>query len=254
LYHLRARQYDPAIGRFQRPDPLDPDLTSRGISAYVFADDRPTLMTDPTGEHAEPTNAGKTHVNLPSSPVDPQQGDPSNARRLSSYNPNAGNNCTTVADAIGFGRVKIIDFSPSCKGHDECYGTWDTNRKSCDDTFHDKTKGQCKSTYGSWWKPWERYLRRLCDDWAGFYHEGVRLLGGNAWLEKAYRLDGPKPGIDGCPWPARLDQKTVTDESRCLYAVDLKNYPPWRPDYWEMSVRVPFMYAKLLHDASSPPI
>lgn len=45
LYHLRARDYDVATGRFLGLDALDAAIGS----SYAYADDRPTLLTDPTG-------------------------------------------------------------------------------------------------------------------------------------------------------------------------------------------------------------
>jgi RHS repeat-associated protein len=50
LYHLRARQYDTAVGRFTTTDPLAVDVGDPYVSAYAYANDRPTAMTDPTGE------------------------------------------------------------------------------------------------------------------------------------------------------------------------------------------------------------
>lgn len=50
LYHLRARRYDPGTGRFTQPDPVSPALTDPYVAAYVYANDRPTLLTDPSGE------------------------------------------------------------------------------------------------------------------------------------------------------------------------------------------------------------
>jgi hypothetical protein len=49
LYHLRARQYDPANGRFLTLDPLAQGLAQASISPYVYASDRPTFLTDPSG-------------------------------------------------------------------------------------------------------------------------------------------------------------------------------------------------------------
>ena len=49
LYNLRARQYATNIGRFLTVDPLAPALTNPYISAYVYANDRPTLFADPSG-------------------------------------------------------------------------------------------------------------------------------------------------------------------------------------------------------------
>ena len=49
LYHLRARQYDPGTGRFTGVDPVLQGLSTIGRSPYVYADDRPTSLTDPSG-------------------------------------------------------------------------------------------------------------------------------------------------------------------------------------------------------------
>src|SRR5206468_2213676 len=49
LYDLRAREYDPATGRFLSTDPLAPDLSEPSLSAYVYASQRPTLYIDPSG-------------------------------------------------------------------------------------------------------------------------------------------------------------------------------------------------------------
>ena len=50
LYHLRARQYDPVVGRFLRPDPASQSSNESAISGYAYAADRPTVMVDPSGE------------------------------------------------------------------------------------------------------------------------------------------------------------------------------------------------------------
>lgn len=58
LYNMRARNYDPATGRFTQRDPLATVVGSPAVSPYSFADDRPTLGTDPTGQ----TTSGSTGV------------------------------------------------------------------------------------------------------------------------------------------------------------------------------------------------
>ncbi len=58
LYHLRARQYDPAIGRFNRPDPLPSILGESAIASYAYVANRPTLLVDPSGLRGEPRNGG----------------------------------------------------------------------------------------------------------------------------------------------------------------------------------------------------
>ncbi len=49
LYDMRARTYDPATGRFLQRDPLSTPTGSVAFSPYVFAQDRPATLTDPTG-------------------------------------------------------------------------------------------------------------------------------------------------------------------------------------------------------------
>jgi RHS repeat-associated protein len=49
LLHLRARDYDPATGRFTAIDPVMPDLGDPYVAAYVYANNRPGVVTDPSG-------------------------------------------------------------------------------------------------------------------------------------------------------------------------------------------------------------
>ncbi|MDX3311449.1 RHS repeat protein [Streptomyces sp. ME08-AFT2] len=46
---LHARQYDTATGRFTSPDPATRDQSTPYISPYAYADNAPTLLTDPSG-------------------------------------------------------------------------------------------------------------------------------------------------------------------------------------------------------------
>lgn len=54
LYHLRARQYDPADGRFLTTDPLPQGIEDPYVSSYIYANDRPTVLIDPTGLRGSP--------------------------------------------------------------------------------------------------------------------------------------------------------------------------------------------------------
>ena len=49
LYHFRARQYDPATGRFITTDPKPRDPLDAYMSSYVYAEDQPTVLIDPSG-------------------------------------------------------------------------------------------------------------------------------------------------------------------------------------------------------------
>jgi RHS repeat-associated protein len=58
LYHLRARQYDSSLGRMTARDPLPPIVDERTMSTYAYADGRPGVLVDPTGERGKPANDG----------------------------------------------------------------------------------------------------------------------------------------------------------------------------------------------------
>jgi RHS repeat-associated protein len=50
LYHLRARQYQPGVGRFLSQDPIAGSQDALpGQSLYAYANNNPTRYTDPTG-------------------------------------------------------------------------------------------------------------------------------------------------------------------------------------------------------------
>ncbi len=50
LYHLRARQYDPSLGRFISEDPLGATAFS---AEYAYVGNRPGVMVDPSGKASE---------------------------------------------------------------------------------------------------------------------------------------------------------------------------------------------------------
>ncbi len=49
LYYMRAREYDPGIGRFLEVDPKEAEAGEPDLSSYLYAEDDPTLLTDPSG-------------------------------------------------------------------------------------------------------------------------------------------------------------------------------------------------------------
>jgi RHS repeat-associated protein len=66
LYHLRARQYDPATGRFGSLDPVENPTSAPYDAPYAYANARPTVLTDPLGEYSVPgwaQDAGRSVLN-----------------------------------------------------------------------------------------------------------------------------------------------------------------------------------------------
>lgn len=59
---LHARQYNTTTGRFNRSDPATPDRNSAYVSAYAYADNTPTVYTDPSGLTPVPGDNGNGKV------------------------------------------------------------------------------------------------------------------------------------------------------------------------------------------------
>ena len=49
LMYLNARYYDPVLGRFLQPDPLDPTAPGVGVNRYAYALNSPIMTLDPSG-------------------------------------------------------------------------------------------------------------------------------------------------------------------------------------------------------------
>ena len=74
LYHLRARQYDPTIGRFMTADPASESAGAAAYATYVYSADRPTVMIDPTGMTFRPSREGPAAAQHASSSNNPALG------------------------------------------------------------------------------------------------------------------------------------------------------------------------------------
>jgi RHS repeat-associated protein len=61
LYDLRARLYDPGLGRFLQSDPVPATPSKPYVAAYPYGDDQPTVLTDPTGMAPLPPTAQHTN-------------------------------------------------------------------------------------------------------------------------------------------------------------------------------------------------
>jgi RHS repeat-associated protein len=74
LYYLRARQYDPSVGRFLRPDANAAPSEDGFGSAYAYVGDQPTVLVDPTGMTSFPSDDGTGAAFLASSSSGPLNG------------------------------------------------------------------------------------------------------------------------------------------------------------------------------------
>ena len=62
LQHLRARQYNPALGRFTTVDPIQPGAPgTTGYNLYAYSGNNPTTWTDPSGQAAVLVEYVQTH-------------------------------------------------------------------------------------------------------------------------------------------------------------------------------------------------
>jgi RHS repeat-associated protein len=83
LYHLRARQYDPTIGRFGQPDPIPAGQRLPAATTYSYVTDQPTALVDPSGETLMTPNEGPRWSDFASTIADAQ---PSIARYPAAVN------------------------------------------------------------------------------------------------------------------------------------------------------------------------
>ena len=103
-YGMRARQYDPSQGRFQSVDPL----VGQTGQPYAYANDQPTLLTDPGGMAPNPATDGYVMA----SPYGNNESDFKNAIKgtfiahdpagLSFHDVRSTGNTTAFADLVSF--------------------------------------------------------------------------------------------------------------------------------------------------------
>jgi len=159
LYHLRARQYDAATGRFTATDPLAPLLTDPHVSSYIYANNLPTAFVDPSGMGA--VRAGET------------------VPKKKRY----GNGCGPgdwreglVPDGFASG----FDFGDACERHDRCYGQWNRVRQNCDSRLLHDIRDECSDIS---WNPIQTVYTPHCFAAADLYYHGVRKGGKPSFRE-----------------------------------------------------------------------
>ena len=70
LFYMRARQYEPSIGRFTAVDPVSvsTDVGATTLSPYAYAGNRPTVMVDPSGRTFIPSKEASRAAGEATSP------------------------------------------------------------------------------------------------------------------------------------------------------------------------------------------
>jgi len=183
LYHLRARQYDSAMGRFLSADPARSCAAQPAVSSYAYAADRPTALVDPSGMTVVPLDGGLK------------------LRRLASSPQRYGNGCGPGGKWWIIPKEKIIpdsdflfgsfDFSDACAEHDRCYGRqWGRIRLVCDDQFHRLARESCGDN-DPWWNPrgWiSNAKKEVCRKVADWYYDGVRRWGKQTFVDNQVKV------------------------------------------------------------------
>jgi RHS repeat-associated protein len=114
-YDFGARMYDPRIGRWLKPDPLE--YLAPSLSPYVFAANSPIVLIDPDGEKEKPYEKGKskpvTEVKNTATPAYIYN----KTGTVTGYDPNAANayNCHSYAwhKSVGDGRDLVGNNDPN---------------------------------------------------------------------------------------------------------------------------------------------
>jgi RHS repeat-associated protein len=185
LYHLRARQYDPQLGRFLTRDPADQTVNEAVISAYADVANRPTVMVDPSGRIFRPS-VGTWAVRLAISRVaDGSEFCPrpialDKLPRTGCYRKvkGVGNGCGPGDSKNRLVPDKLTpwgnDFRDACSAHDYCYGCWGAVRYVCDRNLNRDMDDE--STDLSW-NVFQTITTGFCYAAASIYYKGVRRLG-----------------------------------------------------------------------------
>jgi RHS repeat-associated protein len=200
--HLRARQYDAELGRFLNRDPASTRAGIIASATYVYANDRPTAIIDPSGMTFVPAMDGRTNAVAIASGIGADH-----AEYLVSPEPTVRMTLGARADRFGNGcgpnswKARLIpdsfgpfSFAYACERHDYCYGgMWGTWRLTCDDAFHERMMDECTRLV---WNPAELALRVAlrdhCSGVAKIYHAAVRSQGQGAFRDGQMKW---------CPYP-----------------------------------------------------
>lgn len=105
LTHLGARYYDPALGRFLAPDPLNVQVSTQSPNAYSYSSNNPVMFSDPTGL-AQMCGSGGINCDAPRrAPIDDNLNSRGIARKTVAGT--TGNGSTTVTQIVGTTKMTL---------------------------------------------------------------------------------------------------------------------------------------------------
>jgi RHS repeat-associated protein len=190
LYNMRARQYQPETGRFLETDPLEADTGSSAVGVYVYVNDQPTVMTDPTGEKAmmgadtngvSRVSCGSAKRSCRSSCFTTSIGGPKGTQGPQGDTDLYRNGCGPGGwlerrVSIPEKMRGLYDFDLPCSHHDECYGgrrSWGNTMSYCNNKFGSEMRSSCDHKFKHWLDP----RIQLCKGAAFLYKQAVDNLG-----------------------------------------------------------------------------
>jgi len=152
FYYMRARYYDPKVGRFVSEDPID--FKGGTVNLYEYVLNSPVNRIDPLGLEANCNGCGPNDWRSPFVPNRP---------------------------------FFIIDFTSACNTHDRCYAKCGVKKATCDTNFKGDTGLLCYHKYGSNIDPKYPYpphpMLRPCYLLAEAYYKAVSEHGDSAYRE-----------------------------------------------------------------------
>jgi RHS repeat-associated protein len=192
LYNMRARKYEPETGRFLQVDPLEADTGSPAVGVYVYVNDQPTVMTDPSGEKAmmsANTSCGSAKGSCRSC-YTTSIGGPKGTRGPQGDTKLYGNGCGPngwIGAAVPERVRGLYNFDEPCANHDYCYGgrtSWGNTMSYCNNKFGSEMRDSCDHKFKHWLDP----RRQLCKVAALLYKQAVDNLGYLSYYNSQMKL------------------------------------------------------------------
>ena len=188
-YHLRARQYDPALGRFLALDPIPAPGSSPFMQSFAYVGNRPLVLVDPRGEKAMSFRDAFDLIALMrydklNNLRDKYRARPQTNKKAAPFTQFNwdSNDCSSpgIVKSI-VGNFDVVA-TPPCRQHDFCYrntyrayrltwGNYTTLKNRCDTHFRSEMYNACDDTQDHW------VSTAVCKQDARLYYSGVMKFG-----------------------------------------------------------------------------